>query len=47
MITELRSVHPVESKEITPFGAWIFSRVLIGMSALMVIPVAMVLLWQT
>jgi len=35
MMSELRSVHPVESKEITPMGVWILTRVLIAMSALM------------
>jgi hypothetical protein len=35
---ELRSAHPFESKEITPLGAWIFSRVLIATSVFMFLP---------
>ena len=27
---ELRSVHPVEAKEITPLSAWLMTRALIG-----------------
>jgi hypothetical protein len=38
MITELRSAHPVETKEITPMGVWILSRVLIAASTLMFVP---------
>jgi hypothetical protein len=36
MLSELRS----ESKEITPVGAWILSRILIASSALMFVPFA-------
>jgi hypothetical protein len=35
---ELRTAHPFESKEITPLGAWIFSRVLIATSMFMFVP---------
>ena len=38
MLSELRSVHPTETKEITPVGVWILSRVLIATSALMFVP---------
>ena len=38
MITELRSVHPTETKEITPLGVWILTRVLIAASTLMFVP---------
>lgn len=41
MITELRTVHPTETKEITPVGVWILSRVLIAMSTLMFVPFVM------
>ena len=41
MITELRSAHPIESKEITPMGVWILSRVLIAASTLMFVPFVM------
>jgi hypothetical protein len=41
MVTELRSVRPVESKEITPMGVWILSRVLIAASTLMFVPFVM------
>jgi hypothetical protein len=27
---ELRSVHPVEAKEITPLSAWLITRAVIG-----------------
>ena len=27
---ELRSVHPVEAREITPLSAWLITRALIG-----------------
>ena len=43
MVTELRSAHPVESKEITPMGVWILSRVLIAASTLMFVPFVMLL----
>ncbi len=43
MITELRSVHPAEIKEITPIGVWILSRVLIAASTLMFVPFVMLL----
>ena len=43
MITELRSVHPTETKEITPIGVWILSRVLIAASVLMIAPLVMLL----
>jgi hypothetical protein len=43
MITELRSVHPTESKEITPVGVWILTRVLIAASTLMFVPFVMML----
>jgi hypothetical protein len=43
MVTELRSVHPVESKEITPIGVWILSRVLIAASTLMFVPFVTIL----
>jgi hypothetical protein len=43
MVTELRSAHPIESKEITPMGVWILSRVLIAASTLMFIPFVMLL----
>ena len=43
MITELRSAHPIESKEITPMGVWILSRVLIAASTLMFVPFVMML----
>ncbi len=43
MVTELRSAHPIESKEITPLGVWILSRVLIAASTLMFIPFVMLL----
>ena len=35
---ELRTAHPIESREITPLGAWIFSRVLIVTSTFMFVP---------
>ena len=38
MVTELRSVHPIKIKEITPVGVWILSRVLIAASTLMFVP---------
>ena len=41
MITELRSAHPIETKEITPIGVWILSRVLIAASTLMFVPFVM------
>jgi len=41
MITELRSVHPTETKEITPLGVWILTRVLIAASTLMFVPFVM------
>jgi len=41
MITELRSAHPIETKEITPMGVWILSRVLIAASTLMFVPFVM------
>ena len=37
-MSELRSVHPTETKEITPLGVWILSRVLIAASTLMFVP---------
>ena len=40
MSSELRAFHPTESKEITPVGAWILSRVLIATSTLMFVPFA-------
>ena len=43
MVTELRTAHPVESKEITPMGVWILSRVLIAASTLMFVPFVMML----
>jgi len=43
MVTELRTAHPVESKEITPMGVWILSRVLIAASTLMFVPFVMLL----
>ena len=43
MLTELRSVHPAEAKEITPVGVWILSRVLIAASTLMIVPLVMLL----
>jgi hypothetical protein len=43
MVTELRSAHPIESKEITPMGVWILSRVLIAASTLMFVPFVMML----
>jgi hypothetical protein len=43
MVTELRSAHPIESKEITPIGVWILSRVLIAASTLMFVPFVMML----
>ena len=43
MVTELRSAHPVESKEITPMGVWILSRILIAASTLMFVPFVMML----
>lgn len=43
MVTELRNAHPVESKEITPMGVWILSRVLIAASTLMFVPFVMLL----
>jgi hypothetical protein len=43
MITELRSAHPAEIKEITPVGVWILSRVLIAASTLMFVPFVMLL----
>jgi hypothetical protein len=46
MNTELRSVHPTEAREITPWGVWVLSRVLIATSALMFVPFALYL-WQT
>jgi hypothetical protein len=42
----LRSVHPTETKEITPLGVWILSRLLIATSTLMLVPFALYL-WQT
>ena len=41
MVTELRSVHPTETKEITPLGVWILTRVLIAASTLMFVPFVM------
>ena len=38
MLTEMRSVRPVEAKEITPMGVWILTRVLIASSTLMFVP---------
>jgi hypothetical protein len=46
MNTGLRTVHPTESKEITPLGVWILSRLLIATSTLMFVPFALYL-WQT
>ena len=46
MNTGLRSVHPTETKDITPLGVWILSRVLIAASTLMFVPFALYL-WQT
>jgi hypothetical protein len=43
MITELRSFHPTETKEITPLGVWILTRVLIAASTLMILPLMMLL----
>lgn len=43
MVTELRSAHPIESKEITPMGVWILSRILIAASTLMFVPFVMML----
>ena len=43
MIAELRSVHPAETKEITPLGVWILTRVLIASSTLMFVPFVMLL----
>jgi hypothetical protein len=43
MNTELRSAHPVESKEVTPIGVWILSRVLIAASTLMFVPFVTIL----
>ena len=43
MVTELRSAHPIESKEITPMGVWILTRVLIAASTLMFVPFVMML----
>jgi hypothetical protein len=40
MLSELRSVHPAEVKDITPIGVWILSRVLIATSTLMFVPFA-------
>ena len=40
-MSELRSVHPAESKEITPLGVWILTRVLIAASTLMFVPFLM------
>jgi hypothetical protein len=40
MLSEFRSVHPTETKEITPVGVWILSRVLIATSTLMFVPFA-------
>lgn len=39
---ELRSVHS-ETKEITPIGVWILTRVLIASSTLMFVPFVMLL----
>jgi len=33
--SELRSFHPSEPKEITPFGAWLITRVVIVMAGLL------------
>lgn len=46
MNTELRSAHPAETKEITPFGVWLLTRLLIATSTLMFMPFALYL-WQT
>ena len=43
MFTELRTAHPIESKEITPMGVWILTRVLIAASTLMFVPFVMML----
>ena len=43
MFTELRTAHPNESKEITPMGVWILTRVLIAASTLMFVPFVMML----
>ena len=40
---ELRSVHPAETKEITPMGVWILTRVLIASSTLMFVPFVILL----
>jgi hypothetical protein len=29
-VMELRTVHPIEVKEITPLSAWLITRVVIG-----------------
>ena len=38
-MTELRSVHPTETKEITPLGVWVLTRVMVGsVGILMLLP---------
>jgi hypothetical protein len=46
MRNELLRVHQPNGREITPLGAWIFSRVLIATSALMFVPFVLYL-WQS
>jgi len=44
--SELRSFHPVEPKEITPFGAWLITRIVIGMVGLLSVVPFIVYFWQ-
>jgi len=44
--SELRSFHPGESKEITPFGAWLITRIVIAMAGILSIAPFVVYFWQ-
>ena len=36
-MSELQKVHPVESPEITPFGIWLLTRVMIASAAVLMV----------
>jgi hypothetical protein len=44
--SELRSFHRVEAKEITPFGAWLITRVVIAMAGILSIAPFVIYFWQ-
>ena len=44
--SELRSFHPVEAKEITPFGAWLITRVVIAMAGILSFVPFVIYFWQ-